>query len=642
METLAGYGFAIKDIVDPVDILKLFVEKSDPDMALRYASIFPHSQLLFCSIIEEFGKKRDMASAMRAYETSKEKSGGFNMFACRSIIDVCGLCGDFLKSRSVFQELLDQKITPNVYVFNSLMNVNSHDLSYTLHVYKDMQNLGVPMDVTSYNVLLKACCNAQRVDLAQDIYKEIKHMASKGDLQLDVITYSTMIKVFADAKMLQMALNIKEDMLLADVSPNMITWSSLISACANAGLSDRAIQMFEEMLMAGCEPNAQCCNILLDACVKSCQYDRAFRFFYSWKTNGIQILNATNGVAKVVPFKPTVATFNILMKACGTDYYRAKAVMEDMKAMGLSPNHISWSILVDICGTSQNTKGAMEAFRSMRGVGVKLDVVAYTTAIKACVENKKLKMAFSLFEEMKRYRLQPNLVTYNTLLRARRRYGSLLEVQQCLSIYQEMRKAGYSANDYYLKELLEEWCEGVIRNDQDRALTGIPKKHKIFYSKKHHGLLLEKVADYLQKDVGDNHAIDIRGLTKVEARIVVLSVLWKIRDNYRTARKIVQEDMIIMAGAGKEMMGSANHELEVQLAIVKVLQDELGLEVIAGHGSGGGNRVPGLDDVNNSDGVEKIQLLNDYRHVVRRPQELGVLKVSRKSLCNWLQKREGT
>lgn len=74
-------------------------------MNFRYASIFPHSQLLFCSIIEEFGKKRDMASAMRAYETSKEMSGGLNMFACRSIIDVCGLCGDFLKSRSTFQVL---------------------------------------------------------------------------------------------------------------------------------------------------------------------------------------------------------------------------------------------------------------------------------------------------------------------------------------------------------------------------------------------------------------------------------------------------------------------------------------------------------------------------------------------------------
>lgn len=46
-----------------------------------------------------------MASAMKVFEASKEKSGGFNMFACRSIIDVCGLCGDFLNSRRIFEVL---------------------------------------------------------------------------------------------------------------------------------------------------------------------------------------------------------------------------------------------------------------------------------------------------------------------------------------------------------------------------------------------------------------------------------------------------------------------------------------------------------------------------------------------------------
>lgn len=37
------------------------------------------------------------------------------------------------------QDLLHQKVTPNIYVFNSLMNVNAHDLYYTLHIHKDMQ-----------------------------------------------------------------------------------------------------------------------------------------------------------------------------------------------------------------------------------------------------------------------------------------------------------------------------------------------------------------------------------------------------------------------------------------------------------------------------------------------------------------------
>lgn len=198
-------------------------------------------------------------------------------------------------------------------------------------------------------------------------------------------------QVLADARMWQMALKIKEDMLLAGVIPNIVTWTSLISACANAGLVEQAIQLFEEMLWAGCEPNSQCCNILLHACVESCQYDRAFRLFKGWKANGIQkgisvdihcktenILcanpnherdsrkSSSTSILKhqsfpvSFPFSPTTSTYNILMKACGTDYFRAKALMDEMKMEGLSPNHISWSILIDIFGGKGNVEGALQ------------------------------------------------------------------------------------------------------------------------------------------------------------------------------------------------------------------------------------------------------------------------------------------
>ncbi|URE21564.1 PPR repeat [Musa troglodytarum] len=629
METLAGYEFSIKDIVDPDYILSKIIHTRDPDLAVRYASVFSHSQLLFCSILEEFGKKHDVGSAIKAFEIFKEKSGGMNMFAWRAMIDVCGLCGDCLKSRSIFEELLAQNITPNVYVFNSLMNVNAHDMSYTFGVYKHMQNLGVTADVTSYNILLKACCNAKRVDLAQNIYGEIRYMALKGALKLDVFTYTTMIKVFADAKMWQMALSIKEDMVSANVNPNIVTWSSLLSACANSGLVDHAIQLFEEMLMTGCEPNAQCCNILLYACVESCQYDRAFRLFYAWKETGFQIPFSTKDtkcdfrdvslaiksrdeytsyessvqdakpyhVATVVPFRPTVFTFNILMKACGTDYYRAKALMDEMKTMGLTPNRISWSTLIDIYGAAQNIKGAMQAFRALRDVGIKLDVVAYTTAIK---------------------------VTYNTLLRARNKYGSLHEVQQCLGIYQEMRKAGYRSNDYYLKELIEEWCEGVLcSKDQSRNVLG-SDNYSEANSRKPYNLLLEKVAIHLQRDAGDSRAIDIRGLTKVEARIVVLSVLRMIKENYMLGKSI-EDDIIITTEISKETMNSTGHEVDVRQSITEVLQDELGLDVRTRYGP--------PDHLLCNPSI----LPPDSNLQARRPQDLGVIK-HRKRIKHLLQR----
>ena len=296
-----------------------------------------------------------------------------------------------------------------------------------------IQNLGLKPDMTSYNILLKACCVAGRVDLAQDIYSELKHLESVGQLKLDVFTYSTIIKVyycrlkitiislilhgiynllhlspvkyyvtnsyystfdiswhqfqvFADARLWQMALTIKQDMLSAGVSLNIVAWSSLINACAHAGLVEQAIQLFEEMLLAGCEPNTQCFNIILNACVEACQYDRAFRFFHSWKgkkmlgsfgegcnnnTGQGLVHNVTtipNGIsnshilsfAERFPFTPTTTTYNILLKACGTDYYHAKALIEEMETVGLSPNQISWSILIDICGASANVEGAIE------------------------------------------------------------------------------------------------------------------------------------------------------------------------------------------------------------------------------------------------------------------------------------------
>jgi hypothetical protein len=138
--------------------------------------------------------------------------------------------------------------------------------------------------------------------------------------------------------------------------------------------------------------------------------------------------------------------------------------------------------------------------------------------------------------------------TYNTLLRARTKYGSLYEVQQSLAIYLEMRKAGYgnkirdsinwtilgslfshvspkiflhnvyyysySSDDYYLKVLLEEWCEGVLCSQTRDDSSALLLKKKTEEQKPYY-LFFEKVATQLQKDIEHDRVIDVRGLSKV-------------------------------------------------------------------------------------------------------------------------------
>ncbi|CAB86037.1 putative protein [Arabidopsis thaliana] len=610
MEILAGLGFKIKELVDPFDVVKSCVEISNPQLAIR--------------IIHGFGKKGDMVSVMTAYEACKQILDTPNMYICRTMIDVCGLCGDYVKSRYIYEDLLKENIKPNIYVINSLMNVNSHDLGYTLKVYKNMQILDVTADMTSYNILLKTCCLAGRVDLAQDIYKEAKRMESSGLLKLDAFTYCTIIKVFADAKMWKWALKVKDDMKSVGVTPNTHTWSSLISACANAGLVEQANHLFEEMLASGCEPNSQCFNILLHACVEACQYDRAFRLFQSWKgssvneslyaddivskgrTSSPNILK-NNGPGSLVNrnsnspyiqaskrfcFKPTTATYNILLKACGTDYYRGKELMDEMKSLGLSPNQITWSTLIDMCGGSGDVEGAVRILRTMHSAGTRPDVVAYTTAIK----------------EMRRYQIKPNW---------------------------DMRNAGYeqflllwstfiSLPDGSATRVIQENGQSQDKiSDQEGDNAGRPVS-----------LLIEKVATHMQERTAGNLAIDLQGLTKIEARLVVLAVLRMIKEDYMRG-DVVIDDVLIIIGTDEANTVSGKQEITVQEALVKLLRDELSLVVLP---AGQRNIIQDAHCVDDADQENTKSFVSISS--TRRPAILERLMVTKASLYQWLQRRK--
>lgn len=76
----------------------------------------------------------------------------------------------------------------------------------------------------------------------------------------------------------------------------------------------------------------------------------------------------------------------------------------------------------------------------------------------------------------------------------------------------------YKSNDYYLKQLIEEWCEGVTQdNNQNQGELSPCIKTD---SGRPQSLLLEKVAEHLLKRIAESLAIDLRGLTKVRISIV--------------------------------------------------------------------------------------------------------------------------
>ncbi|XP_068636096.1 pyrophosphate-energized vacuolar membrane proton pump-like [Aristolochia californica] len=124
-----------------------------------------------------------------------------------------------------------------------------------MHIYKQMPIVHVPVDLVTYTILLNAYCLAGSVVRAQDIYEEVRHMAAVGACKMHAITYITIIKVFVDATLWQLAWKIKEETVSDGVLPNVVTRSSLINAIAKADLEECAIHTADKMLLSGYDPS---------------------------------------------------------------------------------------------------------------------------------------------------------------------------------------------------------------------------------------------------------------------------------------------------------------------------------------------------------------------------------------------------
>lgn len=108
----------------------------------------------------------------------------------------------------------------------------------------------------------------------------------------------------------------------------------------------------------------------------------------------------------------------------------------------------------------------------------------------------------------------------------------------------------------------------------------------------------------------------------------------------------VKDDILITFGISKAVTDPATHNFEVKSAIIKLLQDELGLEVLLAGPRNALNKKKNSEsllesDLNFEQLTRRKSLLTELESSTRRPDVVQRLKVTRKSLQHWLQRRLG-
>jgi len=123
------------------------------------------------------------------------------------------------------------------------------------------------VNTVTYSTIIKGFANAKECDKVMSLYEEMK----TNDIQPNNITYNTVLNAFAQGGAMQRVPALLQDMKAAvpPAEPDMITYSTIIKGYCNSGSLDRALEILAEVKSDGkFTPDEVVYNSLLDGCAK--------------------------------------------------------------------------------------------------------------------------------------------------------------------------------------------------------------------------------------------------------------------------------------------------------------------------------------------------------------------------------------
>ncbi|XP_025793671.1 pentatricopeptide repeat-containing protein MRL1, chloroplastic isoform X3 [Panicum hallii] len=343
------------------------------------------------------------------------------------------------KQRAVLEALRFCRLidSPKISTFNMLLSVcaNSQDFDGALQVMELLKEAGLKPDCKLYTTLISTCAKCGKVDAMFEVFHE---MVSAG-IEPNVNTYSALIDGCARAGQVAKAFGAYGIMSSKKVKPDRVVFNALISACGESGAVARAFDVLSEMTAESSEskgsrpilPDHVTVGALMKTCIQAGQADRAREVY--------KMLQEYN-------IKGTPEVYTIALRSCSLtgDLGFALKIYEDMNKIGVKPDEMFLSALVDVAGHAKRADAAFEIMKDARAKGLHVGTIAYSSLMGACCNAKDWKKALQLYEEIKSIKLTPTVSMMNALI------TSLCDGDQVLKavdVLNEMNRIGVCPNE---------------------------------------------------------------------------------------------------------------------------------------------------------------------------------------------------
>merc|ERR1719478_1580927 len=163
------------------------------------------------------------------------------------------------------EEMFAKGLEPSEVTFGILLDacVGARELDYARKVFDDLCSSGLQLNVVHCTTFIKGLVGAGKLDEAAGVLREMAH--SSG-VKPDLITYSTIVKAYADIGDVASALKMLAQMLEEGVRPDEIIYNSVLTGCCVFPLKPaHVMRTFETLISLGLKPTTTTLSILLKA-----------------------------------------------------------------------------------------------------------------------------------------------------------------------------------------------------------------------------------------------------------------------------------------------------------------------------------------------------------------------------------------